>query len=154
MSFCPRQSSIAVRVPPALPDVPLSCRVKRRTGSFRSVLMMPNRSCSKPCRELRRCLRSKPSSPREWLHSTRCVRPNRPQQTLVGVFWSDPTGSPKSCEPFYPQSWFLLNSKIFLRQNLVRGCVCTNLVRAGMCSNAETQLHAWVHAGRCKQEHL
>lgn len=142
MSFCPRQSSIAVRVPPALPDIPLSCRVKRRTGSFRSVLMMPNRSCSKPCRELRRCLRSKPSSPREWLHSTRCVRPNRPQQTLVGVFWSDPTGSPKSCEPFYPQSWFLLNSKIFLRQNLVRGCVCTNLVRAGMCSNAETQLHA------------
>lgn len=48
-------------------------RVKRRTGSSRSVWTMLNRSCSKPSRGPRRCPRSRLSSPRGWRHSTRCV---------------------------------------------------------------------------------
>ena len=68
---CSGQSLLWVSTTP--PVIPSSCRAKKRTGSFRNVWMMPNRSCNKPCRGPKRCLRSKPSSHREWQHSTRCV---------------------------------------------------------------------------------
>ncbi len=71
MSAAPRQSSL--RVSPLLSLILFACRARRRTGSFRSVWMMPSRSCSRLCRGPRRCLRLRPSSPREWQHSTRCV---------------------------------------------------------------------------------
>lgn len=72
-SFCGFNRVFCPQVLPPLPVLLSSCRAKRRTGSFRSDWMTPSRSCSKPCREPRRCLRSKRSSLREWRLSTRCV---------------------------------------------------------------------------------
>lgn len=58
-------------------SVILSClvsrRVKKRTGSSRSVWMTLSKSYSRPSRGPRRCPRSRRSSPRGWRHLTRCA---------------------------------------------------------------------------------
>ena len=40
-------------------------RVKKRTGNFRSAWMRPSRNSSRPCREQRLCLKSRPSLHKE-----------------------------------------------------------------------------------------
>lgn len=69
----------------------LSClvsrRVKKRTGSSRSVWMMLSKSYSRPSRGPRRCPRSRPSSPRGWRHLTRCVLSCFCLFVRVSVIW-------------------------------------------------------------------